>query len=255
MSRVRGSGAVLAVLAVVAGLVYLAPTPWLAGPGRAIVKAIPVLMLAAWVAINRPAAPAWLVTVGLAASAAGDILLDLGASTFLPGVGAFALAHVLYTAAFTLMDGRLRPLAALPFVAWGALVVWRVMPGLGPEAAPVILYVAIITAMMWRSAAQAAGVSSRGAWFGVVGAVLFGASDTLIALGRWGRLVADGRLVMLLYWAGQAGIASWAVATGAVGNRRRRNAALPDVVKSMCERAGRPPEREESPGSGGQGAR
>ncbi|HET6896715.1 MAG TPA: lysoplasmalogenase family protein [Vicinamibacteria bacterium] len=43
-----------------------------------------------------------------------------------------------------------------------------------------------------------------------MGAVLFGLSDTLIAIGRFRASLPGGALlaIILLYWAGQAGIAA-----------------------------------------------
>lgn len=255
MTRSRAARLILPSVAVLCGLVYLVRVPRLEGCGLPIVKAVPVLLLAAWAARASRNTPGRLVAAGLGASAFGDFLLDLGADTFLPGVAAFALAHVLYTLAFARADRRLRPLTAVPFVLWGGLVLWRVMPGLGPESLPVAAYVAVISVMMWRATAQAAGVWSQGAWLGLIGAVLFGASDTLIALGRWGGLAAGGWLVMVLYWTGQLGIAGWGVVRGFGEPARPSGEPSRNVVESMCERAGRPPDREESPGSGGQGAR
>jgi uncharacterized membrane protein YhhN len=75
---------------------------------------------------------------------------------------------------------------------------------------PVIVYVVVICAMMWRAAARLggspAGLFSESA--ALAGAVLFGASDSLIALDRFHAPARGGRYaIILLYWLGQWGIA------------------------------------------------
>ena len=46
---------------------------------------------------------------------------------------------------------------------------------------------------------------------GAIGAILFGLSDTLIAFDRFHEPIAGVRYpIILLYWAGQLGIAAWA---------------------------------------------
>jgi uncharacterized membrane protein YhhN len=170
-------------------------------------KALPVLCLAAWTGRRGG-----FVTVGLLASALGDALLDVGAAWFLSGMVAFLLAHVFYVAAFVGANNRLRLPHAVPFVAWAISAYAAVRANAGAMAAPVLAYVTVICVMMWRSAAQAwPSPNRRLAWVGCLGAVMFGASDTLIALARWSPLgTAPGWVIMALYWGGQALIAAWA---------------------------------------------
>jgi uncharacterized membrane protein YhhN len=69
---------------------------------------------------------------------------------------------------------------------------------------------AAIGAMLWRAAARvgARGASRRAEWSAIAGAILFAASDTLIALDRFRAEVPGARYaVILLYWAGQLGLA------------------------------------------------
>ena len=178
---------------------------------RVVVKPWPVLALAAavWAHGRHPYARS--IALGLAFSAAGDLLLELRETTFLLGVGAFLLAHLAYTAAF-LGEAR-RPCFgwALLFAAWGGGVVWALGPGLRAAAmlTPVTVYTAVICAMMWRAAARLGdGTWSSRLAFG--GAVLFAASDTLIAVDRFSDLAPPGVrwAIMILYWTGQAGLAA-----------------------------------------------
>ena len=143
------------VAALFAATKYLMGIPASPTWGLAVQKSVPVVLLAAWVAAPDKRPRNWLVIAGLLASAVGDFLLELGVSTFLPGVAAFAAAHLLYLSAFALTDRRLRPVIAVPFILWGGLAYRHVYPNLGAMAVPVAAYVAIISVMMWRAAAQA----------------------------------------------------------------------------------------------------
>lgn len=194
------------MLGALAALVYLAllssaPAGWLA-----VLKPVPVLCLAAWCA---PAARAdrWL-RAGLVVCAAGDVLL-VYPSLFLAGVGVFLVAHLFYLAAFLSRTRRLRAWRALPFLAWGVGTYAFLFPVLGTMVAPVGAYVLAICAMMWRAAAAvgATGQPREERW-ALAGAVVFGLSDTLLALNRFYRPWPDAAyVVMLLYWAGQTGLA------------------------------------------------
>jgi uncharacterized membrane protein YhhN len=98
----------------------------------------------------------------------------------------------------------------VPFLLWGAAGFALLAPVLGALVWPVLVYVLAICVMMWRAAARvgATGARRREEWFALCGAVAFGASDTLLALSRFLTPWPDAPyIVMLLYWAGQAGIA------------------------------------------------
>jgi uncharacterized membrane protein YhhN len=71
---------------------------------------------------------------------------------------------------------------------------------------PVLVYAVVICTMMWRAAVT---VGTPGGWAALCGAVLFAASDTLIALHRFHTSIGDARaLILPLYWAGQLLIAA-----------------------------------------------
>jgi len=170
---------------------------------------VPVLCLALLALPSPPDRFARLMAWGLVVSAAGDLLLE-GPGLFLAGLATFLLAHLLYLSAFVLDVRRLSATRLLPFLAWGGLAFGALRPGLGDMTWPVVGYIAAIVAMMWRAAARV-GTSPRGessARWALLGAVLFGASDTLIAFDRFGHPIEGVRLpILLLYWIGQAGLA------------------------------------------------
>jgi uncharacterized membrane protein YhhN len=180
---------------------------------RLAAKPFPALALAGWVALRCPRAPGRLTAAGLLLSAFGDALLE--ADLFLPGLAAFLSAHVAYLAAFLSVDCRPALGRALPFLAWGLGAILLLRPGFGAMAVPVAVYVAVISAMLWRASAQVGspGGSTLAGALALAGAVSFGASDTLIAFDRFlAPLPGVSWPVMILYWLGQSGIAAWAVA-------------------------------------------
>ncbi len=157
-----------------------------------------------------------LIAAGLLACALGDVLLELGDHTFLAGVGAFLVGHLFYTAAFLLHTRAARPWLALPMVIWGASLLLFLRPGLAEHGMtlPVAVYAAVICTMLWRAAArwQPGSPIDPGVLAALIGALLFVASDSLIALNRFhfgGAHAAPSAMrywIIMLYWLGQLGI-------------------------------------------------
>jgi uncharacterized membrane protein YhhN len=167
-------------------------------------KPVPVAVLALLVTRRGGTPAARRISAGLGLSAVADLLME---ASFLAGLVAFLGAHLLYVAAFVADTRALRLARALPFAGWGVAAYAFLRPGLGPLAVPVALYVTVICLMMWRAAARVGDVP--GASWGALGAVLFGASDTLIAFNRFHAPIAGAsHAIMVLYWLGQAGIAA-----------------------------------------------
>ena len=99
----------------------------------------------------------------------------------------------------------------MPFAAWGVVVVAWLKPGLQAAGmlVPVSIYTAVICSMLWRAAAGlGAGVPLARMAF--TGALLFAASDTLIAISRFSDVDIPGVRwwIMILYWLGQLLIAT-----------------------------------------------
>ena len=204
----RDSGSLLLRLAL--GAVAAYALAWLCGwPVLAMFsKPVPVLCLLAFLLPPRTR-DATLIGLGLVCSAIGDVLLEAGTVLFLPGLCAFLLAHVLYVAAFLGRTTRLhlRRLVPVAVLAWAAFS-W-LSPHLGVMRVPVLLYVVVISAMVWRAAAQV-GEDRTGAlqpWLATIGAVMFALSDVMVAYTRFIDPAAALKLpLMLLYWLGQTAI-------------------------------------------------
>lgn len=153
---------------------------------------------------DQPGVRAWFV-VALVLALAGDVFLMLPRDLFLPGLGAFLLAHLAYVVGLTVEGLSLAGVAAgLAVVAIMCATVGRRLvagvrvrePGLG---APVVAYVGVISTMV----VCALGTGNP---LAIAGALLFYASDALIG---WGRFVSErgvgGDLgVIVTYHVGQA---------------------------------------------------
>lgn len=177
---------------------------------RMVSKPWPVLaLLAALGAYGEPGRYRTWIMAGLGWCVLGDVLLELRTSKlFLAGMVAFLLGHVCYVGAFLKRSRALKLAEALPFVAWIGWALWTLWSGLDEMRVPVSLYTLAILVMMWRSVASVQG-PAWWMWSAPLGALLFGFSDTLIALDRFHAPIEGARYpIILTYWAGQALIAA-----------------------------------------------
>ncbi|MCP4677195.1 MAG: lysoplasmalogenase [Deltaproteobacteria bacterium] len=152
-------------------------------PGSFVIKAIPAIALAIVVFRNLKTLPGYLLLAGLLLSAAGDVILDLDrVRFFVGGLGAFLVAHCLFTASFFQHFRFSR--ARLPF----ALIVVVYSLAMGSllqdipvdKYLPVMIYIAAISIMVVASIF----VTPFSPWL-VLGTVLFLMSDTIIAINKF----------------------------------------------------------------------
>lgn len=212
-----GGGAILllAVLAIVGA--------FLPGEGRWLhwlAKPAATLLIAAMVWQVRPAgSPSYrrAVLAGMLLSCAGDIALMLPMDAFVPGLLAFLLAHLCYIVAFRdgLRAGRGLLAAAVLLGAVAVLNVMGLWPHLpAPMRTPVMAYVVVLASMAVLALArvwarpQAAEPEPCSARWAAAGALLFVASDSLLAWDRFaGGLPLASLLVLSTYYAAQYAIA------------------------------------------------
>lgn len=148
----------------------------------------------------------WFVAA-LVFSLAGDVFLMLPSDLFVPGLASFLVGHLAYIVGLQSFDTSGTGLVI------GLVVVFLAIPVLGlriakavrgsdePELlAPVIAYMAVISAMVVSASASGNPVA-------IAGAVSFYASDALIA---WTRFITDFRwgrtAVMVTYHLAQFGL-------------------------------------------------
>ena len=145
----------------------------------------------------------WWIVIGLTFGLAGDVLLFQ--DRFIPGAAAFLIGHLAYIVALVPIEHPF-PAVAFGLVIVGAFAIslgrcivrgaWRQSPVLGGI---VVAYMITIGAVV---------VLAVGSWSTMVGiaALLFMASDTLLAWGRFVGSAPGGRVaVMVTYQIAQAG--------------------------------------------------
>lgn len=173
----------------------------------ALIKCLPVLCLAVFLgAAASGGSYTRLLQVALLCSALGDVFL-IWPETFLYGMAAFSVAHLLYLVAFGLSP--LRPglllLTTPALVVFCGLLLLHVEQDMVP---PVVGYMLVLSAMLWRGLARGGGAG----W----GAALFALSDGVLAWDIFVQSVSNARLLtMATYYAAQALIALSALRSAA----------------------------------------
>ena len=199
-------GVIAALLYIVAG--QLSDAYWL----RMITKPIPVLLMAYWVSTLRVRGRYQLaIMIGLLLCALGDILLEMSDTTFLAGLVAFLLGHVAYIVAFTQDSRKLHPLRAAAAYTYGLLAYGFLARtgSLGDMRIPVMIYVLVISIMLWRAAGRIGEpkILPFSAWAGLIGALFFVFSDSVLAFRLFETPIQlGGSVVIVTYWLGQLGI-------------------------------------------------
>lgn len=203
-------------LAVVAGAAHLLAE----GAGETLwaltAKPVPVLLLLAWVLSAGSSPLKWPLALGLALSAVGDVVIQRPGG-FLAGLVFFLLAHLAYTTGFWRSRPAWHLSRAVPFLIFAGLMGAWILPGANGLAIPVSIYVLAISCMMWRASALvgAPNLAPFAGRVALAGALLFAASDSLIAIHRFVAPLSWASVpIMLTYWLGQAGIAAAAVVAG-----------------------------------------
>lgn len=183
---------------ILAAMIYLPMTEDEPSVPRTVVKALPLIFFAyaAWQAGNT----AYLVA-GLFLSALGDIALSrLNKQTFLFGLAAFALAHLLYVFHFLVLSQTplweafvLNAPMAIFLVGYAVLAELWLVPYTMDLKWPVRAYVVLITLMGLAALTMPIGTAFLGAAF-------FIASDTLLAFQLF-RLDEDNPMTGRVGWA------------------------------------------------------
>jgi alkenylglycerophosphocholine/alkenylglycerophosphoethanolamine hydrolase len=153
---------------------------------------------------SAPEAYRALVIAALVLSTAGDVsLMFKGNAWFMGGLGSFLVAHVLFVAAFVQgLPHFWVPLYAWLVIPYGASLLWFLLPHAGSLRVPVIVYCGVIAAMVLAAAARHAGLDTPATSRALVGALLFLASDSLLARRQFiGAYAGAQPLILSTYWA------------------------------------------------------
>lgn len=192
----------LGLIFLVSAIPYIALSPWRPYPLSWAIKLLPLLVLVLW-ARGKGMPRLW--WVGLLASAAGDIFMDLDRRIYLEaGIAAFSVGYILYAIEFW---KTVRP-TGVAVARAAALVVYVIgfaaviIPGAGGMRGPVVVYALVLAHL-----GVAASLGLPG-WLGFVGVCSLIFSDTLIGLDLFGAGIhAPRALVIGTYYFGQYGVA------------------------------------------------
>lgn len=181
-----------------------------------------VLILIIALLQGRNSAPVYRrrVLAGLFFSLAGDILII---DFFMAGLVGFLIAHLFYIAAFrsNTRPGR-SPWPALPFLVYGLVLYGLLWPWLGNLWSAVAVYMLVILTMAWQALARWLQNRDKAALLACSGALVFVASDTLLAFDHFkGRFQNAVLFYMGTYYAAQ-----WLISLSVLFNRAD---GLPDA--------------------------
>lgn len=133
-----------------------------------------------------------LMLAGLLFSWGGDVLLEVPekwGDFFIPGLLSFMLAQAMYLTAFFTAPGpniiKKKPLLAAPAIAYGAVLVYFLSPGLGAMKIPVLIYATVILTMLCGAVNRYEKVSRASYWIVLAGAIFFVLSDSGIAFSKF----------------------------------------------------------------------
>jgi len=205
---------------------------WLAGSGVAdgwrwlhwICKPLATVLILALAWRTRPAlSPRYRrrVLAGLGFALLGDVLLMLPGDLFVPGLAAFLLGHIAFLAAW-LDDSRLavRPLGLLAclLAALGLLcLLWHYVAS--PLRVPVVVYALVLATMAGQAIGRArhhmivGDALAPAARCAALGALLFMASDSLLAWDRFRHALPLATLWILGTYYPAIGLIAWSVRT------------------------------------------
>ncbi len=187
-----------------------------------VVKPLTMVFLIIWYLDRLPpdgTAIGILFLIGLILSLAGDVFLMLPAKFFIAGLLAFLLAHIAYILGFNISGLYFKPIALLFILAIliAAIPIYgrlrRALMGAGDRSLvlPVTIYIVVISLMVWSASITLVRPewSILSAILATIGAVLFFASDAVLAWNRFVQPLRHGRLInMIMYHLAQYLIAA-----------------------------------------------
>jgi uncharacterized membrane protein YhhN len=173
-----------------------------------------VLILLLALLLPDPVAPWYraLIALGILFSLGGDVFLMLPRDAFVWGLASFLVAHLFYIAAYLSRAGfQANWLLLAPFVLYGAALLYLLLPHAGAVRIPVILYAVVLMAMGWQAAAVWWALRDTAALLAMAGALLFIASDSILALDKFRAPIAQRDLLIMSTYYGALLLIAWSV--------------------------------------------
>ena len=170
-----------------------------------------VLLVSLVIEAGGASAPAYraAVAAGLLVSLAGDLCMMPRRKRFAAGLAAFLVAQICYTFAFVKGARLALPAGpALGLLAYSALLIILLYPGLKRMRVPVLIYILAIGTMALAALARYEASGTPATLSACVGATFFLASDSVLAFDRFVRPFKSAQAVILsTYFTAQALIA------------------------------------------------
>jgi uncharacterized membrane protein YhhN len=148
----------------------------------------------------------YMIVAGLVCSLAGDVLLMLAADRFVQGLISFLVAHLCYIAAFVFAGERavVYVWAVPPLLLYGGLMLCWLWPVPGRMKAPVVIYMLVILLMGLTALSRYVETKQNWSLLAALGALLFIASDSLLAVNKFrGRFRVAQLLILSTYFTAQ----------------------------------------------------
>jgi alkenylglycerophosphocholine hydrolase len=202
----------LVLVGLCAALSYFIALKWGTFGFQVVLKPVPIICLLIWLWPHHELY-AELIKSGLVFSVIADVLLLWRRKKhicFLLGLIGFVLAHICYIGAYVSENTALQLWVTVPFILYGFIMARYMWPALGKMRWPVVIYMAVICAMMWRAATLVGlhDFTRLSSYMALAGAILFAMSDTLLAVDHFIKPIRHARyIILLLYWMAQFGIA------------------------------------------------
>lgn len=164
---------------------------------------IPLLMLGYYLETKPPGFFSKLLLSALFFSWLGDVFLMLefiSERYFMVGLLSFLTAHLFYIVYFSKIRSesasflRKRPVMLLAVIAYVVELMYVLWPHLGGMKIPVLVYGIVIGTMLCLALWQYGKIRSDAAWLFIAGAILFVASDSLLAINKFKAAIPSGGL-------------------------------------------------------------
>lgn len=196
----------LLLISVAAGVAFFLTRSFEPYPGSVVLKAMGVTPLALFALRTLTDRDGLILGTSLIFSVGGDVFLGLGREDFFVfGLGSFLIAHLFYIFLFIrsmpirMNTSPLQKGGAAALILYSVVMIFWLLPSLGDLVLPVIVYIAVITAM----GVAAVLADFRTAWV-AAGAILFILSDSVIAINKFKiEFEAAAYLIWATYYSGQ----------------------------------------------------
>ncbi|MCK5856997.1 MAG: lysoplasmalogenase [Bacteroidales bacterium] len=160
-----------------------------------------IITLAVFIYLNKKSKYKLLIIIALIIALIGDVLL-IGNNHFLYGLGAFFIAHIIFTLAFSSLKHFFSHIPILIILlAIGGIYYTFLQPKLQDFQIPVIVYMLAIITMSWQALSLAAIYKTK-VFYGLgIASLLFSFSDAAIAYTKFIQVIDYSSILILpTYW-------------------------------------------------------